>query len=220
MALERDRRTRRGKEALRGDNLDPVERLDLARPDEHCQVAEPPRPRLFQQRQPVLRRPGDERRADRGRDRALLAGLDLDQRERKRCPFLGERAGCGREPFPLRNRPLQGRRARLGQPCLLEQPGVDRGRRLPEALEEGLGRFPAQVEPLGCAAQPVERSHRPLPTPGGSRERILGPAALGEERLERRLCHAPLLGEREPSLLGRSKLRADRLEVERCDPGA
>ena len=98
----------------------------LGRPlaDEHGQAAEPGLAGSLEQRQPGRRVVGHDRgRAprERRRNRSLVAGVDVEERERELGAFVGERARSGRDPLALRERALERREPLLPERRTLEE---------------------------------------------------------------------------------------------------
>ena len=165
-----------------------------ARRHEHREVAEPGLARPLDEAERRARVGGDERSGPPGQrrgDRALVAGVDLEQRQRQPLAFLRERPRRRRQAFALGERVLQRGQPLAREPGLLLQ-GLALGVRA-RARQQRLGAQPVaelargvapQLEPLGRAAQPVERRGRPVPAARCGRELLLDAVALGEQRLE------------------------------------
>ena len=196
-ALDRDRGDRRREQLLlRHDG-----KLGLALADDDRERAEPCVARPLEQRERGVRVVGDERRgalAERRDDGALHPRLDLEERERdalallRECPrgrrqplALGERAVERAEAF-LEETRLLGKRLALALDALVEHAARLLGGGT-KTREPRLGRLAPQHEPLGRAAQPVQRLQRLLARARGVGELLLGGGALGEHLREPRL---------------------------------
>ena len=196
--LERDRRAGRGEQSAR------AARRRSRRAARSCPAGRArsgcPRPRsraCSSRRSPSSGRRGDERGADGGGDRALAALLDLGQRQRERRALprraLGRRAAAPSRSAIARSSaaPPGPRRCAHARPARRRSPAA--ASRTPR--EQRLRRLAAELEPLAGAAQPVERGGRALASAGRLGQRLLRPAALGEQPFERFLGRAPLGGE-------------------------
>src|SRR5204862_4431665 len=105
--VARDRRYCRAQQLVLRDDGKLGNELDRIASREHAQRAEPGGCGPLEQLQRSLRRRRDERRgtgAERGRDRALRARLDLDQRQREALALLGKRTRRRRDSLSLRQR--------------------------------------------------------------------------------------------------------------------
>ena len=196
-ALDRDRGDRRREQLLlRHDG-----KLGLALADDDRERAEPGGARPFEQREGGVRVVGDERRralAERRDDGALHPRLDLEERERDALAFLRECAGGRRKSLALGERAVErpdalleetrllGERLALALDALVEDAARLLGRGA-KPREPRLGRLAPQREPLGRAAQPVERLQRLLARARGVGELLLRDAALAEHLREPRL---------------------------------
>src|SRR5205823_3967875 len=106
------------RQRLRSDERRPARTLLCPRRQEHGEIAEPALPRPLDERQRGRRIGGDDRGGtprERGRDGALVACFDLEQREREPLPLLRECPCRRRKALPLRERVLQCRQALPGQ---------------------------------------------------------------------------------------------------------
>jgi hypothetical protein len=81
-------------------------------------------------------------------------------------------------------------------------------------------RVAPQLEPLGRAAQPVERRGRAVPAAGRGCELLLDPVALGQQPLEPLAGAAPLERGRSPALLDLGQPLVDPGQVELREPRA
>ena len=207
-------------------------RDELARvaTDEHDERAEPGLACPVEQLEPAGRVVGHDRGcepAERGGDRTLVAGLDVERREREPLALLCERAGRGRQALALGERLLQRgealrreRRPRL-QVVPLAHRGAGRGvgvvggtaelgeqglrvaptarRRVPaEVVAQPLHRLLPHTQPLRELAQPEERAG----AAGG--EVALDRGALSRQLRQIEVGEAGALarGDPRPALLG------------------
>jgi hypothetical protein len=133
--------------------------------------------------------------AERRCDRALVARLDLEQRERKALSLLRERTRRGRKALALCKRTLECLQALARDTCLFAKRlalGTDasvenapRPRQLgAETVERRLRALAPQLQPLARAAQPVERRGGLLASAGRVGELLLRAAPLFEQRVE------------------------------------
>ena len=205
-------------------------RPHAARRHEHAEVAEAGGPGPVDQAQRRLRVGSDHGRGalcQRCGDRTLVPRLDLEQRQREPFPLLGQRPGSWRKPLPLGEGVLESREPPSGQPCLLAQGLALRVG--PRARQERLGAQPLgklegglapQLQPLGAAAQPVERGGCALAAPGGGRELLLDPVALREQSFEPLIGALALERRRCPALLDLAEPLVNLSEVELGHAGA
>jgi len=194
-ALSACERSHPARESLRAEQRRPrlATRFGLRR-HEHGEIAETALPRALHQCEGRRRvRSNDCGGASREGcgDRPLVAGLDLEQRQRQPLAFLRERPRRRGQALALRERVLERRQPLAGQPRLLAQrlllgvPHRPREERLcAQASGELPGRFAPELQPLGGALQAIQRRGRPLPAPRGARELLLDAVALLQQGLE------------------------------------
>jgi hypothetical protein len=211
-------------ERLRADERRPRRTLLPARRDEHSEITEAGLAGPLDQAQGGARVGGDERRGppgQRGGHGPLVAGVDLEQRQREPLAFLRERSGCGRQALTLGERVLQRGQPLAHEPGLLPQGLALRVRACPG--QQRLGAQPVaelarsvapQLEPLDGAAQPVERGGRPVPAARCGRELLLDTVPLREQRLEPLTCALALQAGRRAPLLDLRKPFVDPGQVE------
>ena len=93
-------------------------------PHEHDEAAEPGRACVLEQLEAAggaVRENGRSAMAERRRHRRLAARLDVRGAQSKRLALFRERAGGGRQPLALVERPLDRDGSPLGKPRLLEE---------------------------------------------------------------------------------------------------
>ena len=181
------------RERLRADERRPRRPLLSARWHEHGQIAETGLASPLDETQRGARVGGNQRSGPSGQrssHRPLEAGVDLEQRQRQPLAFLRQRSRRRRQPFALGERVLQRGQPLAGEPGLFLQ-GFALGIRT--SARQRLGSQPVaelargvapQFEPLGSAAQPVERRGRTVPAAGSGGKLFLDAVALGEQRLQ------------------------------------
>jgi hypothetical protein len=179
--------------------VDDREVLERPLADDDGQAPEPSSPSLLdkgKRRQLVAR---DHRRAapaQRRRDGPLVSRGHVQSGEDERMAFLGERPSSRRNPFALREHPLERAKplARLVEAALAAQvhgkAWLRRG--FAQGCEQRRSTLAPQRDPLGAAPEAVERGRRRLAAAGGVRELLLRAVPLGEQVLELRI--AALLG--------------------------
>src|SRR5439155_14327610 len=212
-ALARHGRDRRGEQLVLRLDGELGDEFARVAPDEPAQRAESRRRGTLDERKRLLQIAGDDRgrtRAERGGDRALLAGGHVEQRERESCAELARRR---RQTVALGERPLDRREPLLRRPDLLRErvalmDGLAcRSARVERGALELLGRgtavgffllrklgaelcrerdrgLAARRQPAGLVPQPVERAERALTLAGRIGQLLLDGGPPGEQRLE------------------------------------
>src|SRR5262245_22076288 len=159
--------------------------------------------------------------AECGGNRGLTPWPGIARAHRQPFATLGKRPRGGRQALALRERPLDGDSACLGEAGLLGEVFRrlldDRGAETLQQLRRGLT---PHLDTFARAAEPVQRARGSLPAPRDRCELLLRALELGEQHIETRRdlrLHCVKLGTTRSTLGGaRPKLR----QVERREPCA